>query len=182
MLKIALRSMANGRLVCAEDAGKQPLIANRDQPGPWETFEVIVLESDQPIPPQPGPGPGPTPPPDGGYWLGIPPTESAAYVAAIKSALLAQGRDLSGPCGAWTIAQNVAWGLRVRGYGLLSKPSGNNCQGFATDIVMQNDGTGVIVDILGDGGGNNTPSWNVSGAGEVDPGRWRPTPAPAPGP
>lgn len=42
--RIALRAVANGRLVCAEDAGRQSLIANRDLVGPWETFEVIALE------------------------------------------------------------------------------------------------------------------------------------------
>ena len=42
-LRIALRAVANGRLVCAENAGQQPLIANRDAVGAWETFEVIFL-------------------------------------------------------------------------------------------------------------------------------------------
>lgn len=41
---IALRSRANGKLVCAENAGSQPLIANRDHPGPWEQFEVLPIE------------------------------------------------------------------------------------------------------------------------------------------
>lgn len=41
--RIALRSLANGRLVCAEAAGTQPLQANRDAVGPWETFEVIPV-------------------------------------------------------------------------------------------------------------------------------------------
>lgn len=166
-MKIALRSMANGKLVCAEDNGKQPLIANRDNPGAWETFEVIVLEGDGPTPP----GPNPQPPSDG-PWLGIPPAESAEYVQAVKSHLQAQGVDLIGPCGAFAITQNVAWGLKDKGYGLLSKPAGNNCKGYATDIVMQNTGTGEIIDILGDGGNNNTPIWVQSDT--VDPGRWRP--------
>lgn len=38
---IALRSLANGRLVCAENAGQEPLIANRDVRDIWETFEVV---------------------------------------------------------------------------------------------------------------------------------------------
>lgn len=42
--RIALRSLANGKLVCAENAGQQPLIANRDAAGQWEQFEVIVIE------------------------------------------------------------------------------------------------------------------------------------------
>jgi len=42
--KIALRAMANNKLVCAENAGNNSLIANRYDVGPWETFEVIVIE------------------------------------------------------------------------------------------------------------------------------------------
>lgn len=42
-MKIALRSLANGRLVCAENAQGRPLLANRDEVGPWETFEVITV-------------------------------------------------------------------------------------------------------------------------------------------
>lgn len=41
--RIALRSMANGKIVCAEWAGAGSLIANRETAGPWETFEVIEL-------------------------------------------------------------------------------------------------------------------------------------------
>ena len=41
---IALRARANGKLVCAEGDGSQPLIANRDAVGEWETFEVIAIE------------------------------------------------------------------------------------------------------------------------------------------
>ena len=31
----------NGKLVCAESAGAQPLIANRDVVGPWERFRIL---------------------------------------------------------------------------------------------------------------------------------------------
>lgn len=41
--RIALRSLSNGRIVCAEMAGESALIANRDVAGPWETFEVIEV-------------------------------------------------------------------------------------------------------------------------------------------
>ncbi len=36
--RVALRSLANGKYVCAENAGGSPLIANRDKVGPWELF------------------------------------------------------------------------------------------------------------------------------------------------
>ncbi len=38
---VALRARANGRLVCAENAGQSALIANRDAIGQWETFDLI---------------------------------------------------------------------------------------------------------------------------------------------
>ena len=81
------------------------------------------------------------------------------FVAAVKAQLQARGVDLTGPCGAFAITKRVAWGLRATGAGLLSKPSGNNCDGFAVDIVAFP--TGMIVDILGDAGNANTPLWNT---------------------
>src|SRR5919197_5628474 len=66
--RIALRSMANGKLVTAENAGNEPLIANRDAIGPWETFEEIVVDSGAPEPaPEPSP---PQPVPLGAKWRG----------------------------------------------------------------------------------------------------------------
>jgi type 1 glutamine amidotransferase len=38
---VALRSRANGQYVCAENAGNNPLIANRAAVGSWETFALI---------------------------------------------------------------------------------------------------------------------------------------------
>ncbi|CAF2504888.1 unnamed protein product [Rotaria sp. Silwood2] len=40
---IALRSNANGKFVCAENAGKNSLIANRVAVSSWETFNLIFL-------------------------------------------------------------------------------------------------------------------------------------------
>jgi hypothetical protein len=165
-MKIALRSMANGKIVCAENNGAQPLIANRDHPGPWETFEVIVLESDEPIP-QPGqPGiPQPEPP-------GPMPEMSAQYVAAVKRQLEAQGVNLVGPCGAFKITQRVAWGLRGVGIGLVAKPGGNNCEGYSVDYLCKQNGDGV--DMLGDAGGKNTPQWAEKPGEFTGQNRWRP--------
>lgn len=153
-MKIALRSMANGKLVCAEDGGAQPLIANREGIGTWETFELILLEGSVDPPPPSGPIP----------------EMSAAYVAAVKAQLEREGLSLSGPCGAFRITKRVAWGLRDGGAGLLSKTSGNNCDGYATDIIVYRDGRAF--DILGDGGNANVPNWLPT---DVDDpaGRWR---------
>ena len=39
---MALRAGANGRSVTAEDAGAQPLVANRTAAGSWERFRLVV--------------------------------------------------------------------------------------------------------------------------------------------
>lgn len=104
-------------------------------------------------------------------------------VVAVKAQLDAQGVSLAGPDGAFAITSRVAWRLRMEGAGLLAKPGGNQSHGYATDIVMYPDGS--LVDILGDGGGANTPRWDVTGEirptsqyrAAIDPGD--PDPAPA---
>lgn len=85
--------------------------------------------------------------------------QDAGAVAQVKSELQARGIDLSGPCGAFEITKRVAWRLKASGAGYLSKPGGNNCQGFSTDYVVFLNGPAV--DILGDGGGANNPQWSV---------------------
>ncbi len=84
---------------------------------------------------------------------------SAVVVAQAKAELEAAGADLSGPCGAFKITNLTAQKLRL---GILDKPAGNNCQGYATDIVMER--SGQAWDCLIDGGGANTPAWN-----QIDP-------------
>jgi hypothetical protein len=55
--------------------------------------------------------------------------------------------------------------------GLLYKPTGNNCEECAVDIICLKDGT--IIDILGSGEeGPNTPIWMINSI-RVDPNRWR---------
>ena len=92
-------------------------------------------------------------------------------VAAVKADLVRRGVDLSGPDGGFQITKRVAWALRGEGAGLLDKPSGNNSGGYAVDIVAYPDGQ--IYDILGDGGGANTPQWPGDGE-QNDPSRYRP--------
>nr|WP_168532387.1 hypothetical protein [Streptomyces sp. RPA4-2]QIY66725.1 hypothetical protein HEP85_41360 [Streptomyces sp. RPA4-2] len=38
---VSLKSMVNGDYVTAENAGADPLIANRTAIGPWEEFDLI---------------------------------------------------------------------------------------------------------------------------------------------
>lgn len=111
---------------------------------------------------------------------------SVDLVQQTKDALLARGEDLSGPCGAFKITKRVAWALRSQGYCLLSKPSGNNCEGYSVDYVVHVSGQGY--DILGDAGGANTPGWNPGDtftsdrlAPPIDPGDTAaPVPVPLP--
>ena len=98
------------------------------------------------------------------------PNHQQAVIDA-KAELVALGEDLTGPCGAFKITRKVAQMLTPSepDAGLLAKPTGNNCLGYAVDIICYNDG--VIYDILGDAGGSNDPQWNFGGS--VDPSRWR---------
>lgn len=113
--------------------------------------------------------------------------EHPDLVAMIKAQLEGQHVDLSGPCGAFQITKRVAWALRNEGAGLLSKPAGNNCEGYSVDYLVYQDGTGY--DLLSDAGGANGPMWGGPETG-MDVSRWRapinpgdtPSPAPVPTP
>lgn len=118
--------------------------------------------------------------------LAVPAQAQNEIVVAVKNDLIARNVNLSGPCGAFEITKRVAWILRTQGWGLLDKPSGNNCQGYSTDYLVRADFAGF--DILGDAGGENIPSF---GSEPNEPpgafaGRWRapfdPGDAPAPTP
>jgi len=110
-------------------------------------------------------------------------TDHADVVVQVKADLTARGVSLVGPCGAFEVTKRVAWALRADGAGLLLKNGGNNCLGYAVDIIAYRDGT--VVDILVNGGGDedaygnaipgtgNGPAWNVNPV-KVDPTRWAP--------
>lgn len=115
-----------------------------------------------------------------------------ADVALVRSSLILKGVDLSGPCGAFEITKRVAWMLRGEGYGLLGgkSPAQNGCAAngdkYAIDWLLKADGTGV--DILGDAGGQNAPTWNPDEASPAffrlafDPGDVAPPPVVPPAP
>lgn len=101
--------------------------------------------------------------------LASPVQAQADVVATVKASLQARGVSLADSCGAFEVTRRVAWQLRATGAGLLDKPSGNQCQGRAVDIIVYPDGRAV--DILSDAGGVNGPTWN-----EIEPveaSRWR---------
>jgi hypothetical protein len=99
--------------------------------------------------------------------------QDRAAVARAQAQLAQAGVPMGGPCGAAKIANLVAWNARPA-YGLLWKPGGNRAAlkadgsclggddtrdgGFATDYLIDR-ATGFGYDLLGDGGGANTPQW-----------------------
>lgn len=91
-------------------------------------------------------------------------------VVRVKAELVARNIDITGPCGAFKITKRVAWVLRAEQAGLLDKPGGNQCEGFATDVVAYP--SGQIFDILSDGGTENGPAWQDKGIEDRD--RYRP--------
>lgn len=151
-MKIAFKT-AHGYLSFQPDGA----VEYRDKRGPWEEIDIEGL--DELFDPDRNLHPPDWPDKDEDIFpFGIQPSESDEYVAQIKEALLNIGIDLTGPCGAFEITRNVAWGLsKISAAGLLSKPQGNNCEGYATDIICYPNGQ--IIDILGDGGGQNNPIW-----------------------
>jgi hypothetical protein len=88
-------------------------------------------------------------------------------VQQVINDLNASGMDLSTPCGVFEITKRVAWNLKDEGAGLLSKPSGNNCNGYAVDIIAYP--SGFIFDVVSS---SNNPQWIL--ADEVDPSRYVP--------
>jgi hypothetical protein len=87
---------------------------------------------------------------------------SLDLVRSIKADLEARGVSLSGPCGAFEVTRRVAWALRSSGAGLHHKEPGQshcevNGRRYGVDVVIWPDGR--YVDVLGDAGGANTPTW-----------------------
>jgi len=95
---------------------------------------------------------------------------SQAAVAQAKAELQAEGADLSGPCGAFTITRRAAEVIGPPAGLLWKPPPGNQCESYAVDIVCYPDGH--IWDCLIDGGGANTPAWQDKGF--VEASRYRP--------
>lgn len=102
----------------------------------------------------------------------------AAIIELVKGELEQEGADLTGPCGALLIIKRSVPRMGG-GAGLLSKPAGNQCEGFSSDIIAYPDG--YIYDVLIDGGTANKPTWNPSSCGTAQtngtcPDRYRAAP------
>lgn len=161
--------------------GKTVNLEYRSGQGAWETVQLPGLEEAitaivQNVLAGGSGGTTPTPPSDE-HPYGIQPSPTASYVEQIKAALIADGKNLQGPCGAFEICRNVAMGLRATGCGLLEKKYGNMCQERSTDIVCYKDYAAAaarLVDILGDAGGMNNCMWAEKGPEDnVELDRWK---------
>lgn len=128
--------------------------------------------------------------PGGGGGTTQPPTPApndvpnfTGDISQAKADLVAAGVPLTGsPCANFQIAKLTTWRLSSSypQIGLLSKPSGNNCDGYAVDIITWRPevGSGIIYvfNMLIDSEGAQTPTWDY--LGPEDEGRWS---APVPG-
>ena len=105
------------------------------------------------------------------FSIAAPHPERIGIITQAKADLQRTGHTFTTPCDAFAIVELAAWRMREEGAGLLDKPGGNNCRGFAVDIIAYPDG--AIYDVLIAQTVENIPAWQVPGAGVVDPSRYR---------
>ncbi len=91
--------------------------------------------------------------------------ETATIQAAITRMTTA-GINMSGLCGAFNIVKSVAWALRNSGAGWMIQTGPVNCNGYAADSIIFNDG--YVFQILNDPGNTNQPTWTPVGCGPAN--------------
>lgn len=119
---------------------------------------------------------GGTPPPPTPAPSDIP--NQSTVVAQAKADLIAGGVDITSCtaggicCGPFQITNLAAFRLGGN-YGLLAKDSGQNCNGYSTDIIAVKGtaSTMPIFDVLIGSDGPATPTWQFNSY--VDTSRWR---------
>ncbi len=107
-------------------------------------------------------------------------TNYISLVQAARRDTINAGIDVNqDECSRFAVLNRAAWTIsRVDpDVGLLWKPTGNNCDGYAVDVLCWPDG--VIVDCLGAGPDGPCSALWQENAVHVDPSRWR---APLPPP
>lgn len=166
---------------CTDDQGNGNYSCSNAGPE-YNTCINACYEDVGPPVPNDNSGEGANPPPDA---LQKHPDKSSV-VAEAKAEAKAAGfvySKSSPECpDRFEITKRAAWKLQSEGGGLLSKTSGNNCQGYAVDIIAYPDG--YIYDILnGTAPDGNGPMWNPAGCGPASgngtcPDRYRPVIAP----
>lgn len=143
---------------------------------------TYTLPGSTPPPPVPAPPPAPVP------------QEPSSLELDVHQAFDGEPRPITKPR-VGELLNLVAWKQRAAGWGLLQKPSGNNCptpQGVlvSCDILMHGP-SGRIYDVLADSEGAATPGWGEAHGSPADRTRFLaptepnlgpivPTPVPAP--
>lgn len=123
--------------------------------GPWSDTQTFST----PAPPAPTPTPGPTPAPGGSCASQTQPFNIVSCRRAQYGAHMTSDQDLA-------FEKSVASDLNKSSigggpYGVLRKPSGQSCGGYACDIICAGTGSAQRQwDILGDSDGAQTPAWN----------------------
>lgn len=94
---------------------------------------------------------------------GSPPVNYLAVVEQARADLVAASVSLAGVCGAFELVKVVANRLHATDptVGLLLKPGGTNCTGYAADIVNFKGGRLVDVAFDQNPGSDVTAVWNV---------------------
>src|SRR6201988_1390260 len=138
------------------------------------------------IAPPPAPEPPPTRP------VRPPAQEPASLAGDVATARQAYPTPMT-PAQLAALLNAVAWQHRAEGWGLLSKPAGNNCPApsgvlVACDILVHRP-SGLHFDVLGDAEGAARPSWGNAGPidmsrfmAPVEPAGAGPSPDPDPEP
>jgi hypothetical protein len=97
--------------------------------------------------------------------------DHTATIEAARNAALAVGIDVdASECNRFEITKRAALLLASEGAGLLSKPSGNNCNGYAVDVIVYP--AGRAFDIVG-AGPDGPASAHWMELTPVNPDRWR---------
>lgn len=125
-LRIALKSLANGRFVCADLNDGEHLIANRNAAQQWETFEVYQVNADGTVTPMPEPGPTPPTP--------TPPNPTPNPPAGTDAI------DLHAMGVHWSITDIATWPITVAISSLHMRPVGDSHEGISvtTSPVLPN--------------------------------------------
>jgi hypothetical protein len=120
----------------------------------WSAIQAFVTAAA----PAPGPGPGPSPAPNPGGPCNSSSGQAIVECERAKFGFMGSGEIV-------TFLRNVADSMNRNGisggrFGLLLKPSGNNCAGYSCDIICSGNGGGQRQwDVLSDVEGTQGAMW-----------------------
>ena len=136
-------------------------------------FKAVGLYPNDVIVPARFTEPPPPPPSGGGGQPGPLPPEPPSLLGSVQTERGNYGTPMT-PDELSSLLNAVAWNNQSAGWGLLSKPSGNNCPfasgPIACDILFHKP-TKLVYDVLIDSDNQAIPTWNLVGP-ENDLSRW----------